>query len=154
MKTTHVRSIDVPERWYVFDATEQPIGRMAALIAMLLMGKDQPTYTYSELNGAFVVVINAERPVFTGKKAEQKIYPFYSGYAGGLKERDVDYMRERRPTDMVMLAVRRMLPKTNLGRDMLRRLKVYAGAEHPHQAQKPVPIGKRPTPDLSFEQRS
>ncbi|QDU85434.1 50S ribosomal protein L13 [Planctomycetes bacterium Pla163] len=138
MKTTHVRATDVPERWYLFDATQEPIGRMAARIATMLQGKDQPTYTYSENTGAHVVVINAERCVFTGKKNEQKIYPFYSGFPGGLKERDMDYMRERTPEMIVTLAVRRMLPKSRLGRDMLRNLKVYAGAEHPHTAQKPV----------------
>lgn len=138
MKTTHVRATDVPERWYLFDATQEPIGRMAARIATILQGKDQPTYTYSENTGAHVVVINAERSVFTGKKNEQKIYPFYSGFPGGLKERDMDYMRERTPEKIVTLAVRRMLPKSRLGRDMLRNLKVYAGAEHPHTAQQPV----------------
>ena len=139
MKTTHVRATDVPERWYLFDAATQPIGRMAASIATLLQGKDQPTYTYSENAGAHVVVINAERAVFTGKKNEQKIYPFYSGYPGGLKERDVDDMREKSPEKMVTLAVRRMLPKTRLGKHMLGNLKVYRGEEHPHTAQQPVP---------------
>jgi large subunit ribosomal protein L13 len=139
MKTTHVRATDVPERWYLFDAATQPIGRMAARIATLLQGKDQPTYTYSENTGAHVVVINAERAVFTGKKNEQKIYPFYSGYPGGLKERDVDDMRAKSPEKMVTLAVRRMLPKTRLGKDMLGNLKVYRGEEHPHTAQQPVP---------------
>ncbi|MEZ5978061.1 MAG: 50S ribosomal protein L13 [Planctomycetota bacterium] len=140
MKTTHVRAATLPERWYVFDASTEPVGRMAARIATLLMGKDQPTYTPSENNGAHVVVVNAEKAIFTGRKEEQKIYHFYSGYPGGLKEVDVPRMRERRPTDIVRLAVRRMLPKSRLGRDMLSNLRVYAGPEHPHTAQKPVPV--------------
>lgn len=139
MKTTHVRAADLDERWYVFDASTQPLGRMASKIATLLMGKDRPTYTPSELCGAHVVVINAERTQLTGKKEEQKVYPFYSGYPGGLRELDVEAMRKRRPNDMVTLAVRRMLPKTRLGKQMLGRLKVYTGTEHPHTAQQPVP---------------
>lgn len=139
MSTTHVRAQDLPERWLLFDASKEPLGRMAAKIATHLTGKDQPTYTPSELCGAHVVVINAEKIVLTGRKAEQKMYPFYSGYPGGLKERSVSYMRERRSTDMVRLAVRRMLPKNRLGKSMLGRLKVYSGTEHPHSAQKPEP---------------
>ena len=139
MKTTHVRAADIQERWYVFDASTQPLGRMSAKIATLLMGKDQPTYTPSELCGAHVVVINAAKAQVSGKKDDQKIYPFYSGYPGGLKEVSLEAMRERRPADIVTLAVRRMLPKSRLGRQMLKHLKVYGGADHPHTAQQPVP---------------
>ncbi len=139
MTTTHVRAQDLPERWLVFDASSEPLGRMATKIATSLTGKDLPTYTPSELGGAHVVVINAEQIVLTGRKNDQKIYPFYSGYPGGLKQRSVSYMRERRSTDMVRLAVRRMLPKNRLGKAMLSRLRVYSGSEHPHGAQNPTP---------------
>ena len=139
MTTTHVRAQDLPERWLVFDASSEPLGRLATKIATSLTGKDQPTYTPSQLGGAHVVVINAEQIVLTGRKEDQKIYPFYSGYPGGLKQRSVAYMRERRSTEMVRLAVRRMLPKNRLGKAMLSRLRVYSGAEHPHGAQNPTP---------------
>ena len=135
MRTTHVRAQDLPERWLLFDASQQPLGRMATEIATALIGKDLPSYTPSELCGAHVVVINSEQAVLTGKKDDQKIYPFYSGYPGGLKEVSVAHMRERRSPDMIKLAVRRMLPKNRLGRDMLRRLRCYAGNDHPHTAQ-------------------
>ncbi len=108
---------------------------MATEIATALIGKDRPTYTPSELCGAHVVVINAEQAVLTGNKNDQKTYQFYSGYPGGLKEVPVETMRERRSPDMIKLAVRRMLPKNRLGRDMLRRLRCYAGTDHPHTAQ-------------------
>lgn len=139
MTTTHVRAQDTEERWLLYDASKQPLGRMATAIAMNLMGKDRPTYTASECGGAHVVVVNAERVHLTGRKAETKAYHDYSGYPGGLHEVPLAKMLERRPADVVTLAVRRMLPKTRLGHDMLRHLKVYAGPEHPHSAQKPVP---------------
>jgi large subunit ribosomal protein L13 len=139
MTTTHVRAQDLPERWMLYDASREPLGRMAAKIAKQLMGKDQPTYTPSEPCGAHVVVVNAEQAVFTGRKNEQKTYGFYSGYPGGLKERSVEYMRGERPADIVKLAVKRMLPKSRLGRTMLSNLRVYAGPDHPHQAQAPTP---------------
>jgi len=101
------------------------------------MGKDRPTYTPNFLNGAHVVVVNAEGARLSGKKNEQKVYMSYSGYAGGLKSTSLEYVRENRPIDIVREAVRRMLPKNRIGREMLRNLKVYAGNEHPHQAQAP-----------------
>jgi large subunit ribosomal protein L13 len=139
MRTTHVRAADVQERWYVFDASTQPLGRMASQIAMMLMGKDRPTYTPSELCGAHVVVIHADKVLVTGRKAEQKEYAFYSGFAGGLKEIEFEELRERDPARIIRLAVRRMLPKNKLARRMLGRLLVYAGPDHPHTAQRPVP---------------
>ena len=107
---------------------------------MNLMGKDQPTYTASELNGAFVVVVNAAKVRLSGNKRDQKSYDFYSGYPGGLKTVSVEDMLTRRPTDVVRLAVRRMLPKSTLGRDMRRRLKIYVEDAHPHVAQQPVKV--------------
>jgi large subunit ribosomal protein L13 len=139
-KSTHVRAADVEERWLIYDASEHILGRMASKIAMNLMGKDRPTWTPSELTGAHVVVINAEKAVVTGKKAETKIYDHYTFYPSGRKEVSMADVRERRPSDIVSLAVRRMLPKSKLGHDMLRRLKVYAGSEHPHTAQQPVKV--------------
>ena len=140
MKSTHVRAADVEERWLLYDASEHQLGRMASKIAMHLMGKDRPTWTPSELCGAHVVVVNSAAAKVSGNKGETKIYPAYSGYAGGLNQVKMADVRDRRPNDIVTLAVRRMLPKTRLGHDMLRRLKVYPGAEHPHAAQKPVKV--------------
>jgi large subunit ribosomal protein L13 len=106
------------------------------------MGKDRPTYTPNQNTGAHVVVIHAAQAVFTGRKNEDKTYRHYSGYAGGLEVADLAFLRERRPNEIVKLAVRRMLPKNRLGRQMLKNLKVYPGAEHPHEAQKPVQVEK------------
>jgi large subunit ribosomal protein L13 len=142
MKTTHVRGSDVEQRWLLYDASEFVLGRMAAQIARQLQGKDRPTYTPSELSGAHVVVLNAAKAVVTGKKSEQNRYPEYSGYPGGLKVRDMETLRATRPNDIVTLAVRRMLPKSRLGRSMLKRLRVYPGLEHPHSAQQPVKVDK------------
>lgn len=142
MKTTRFRAQDVEERWYLYDASQHVLGRMASDIAMRLMGKDRPMYTREELTGAHVVVINAQSPRLTGNKAETKIYPSYSGYLGGLYNYSFEMLRERRPHDLVKLAVRRMLPKSVLGKRMLSRLKVYPGTEHPHTAQKPVLVEK------------
>lgn len=138
--TTHVRSQSLPERWLLYDASQFTLGRMASQIAMNLMGKDTPNYTASEKNGAFVVVVNAQNVVTTGRKNEVKSYAHYSGYPGGHKEVPFEDLKERRPDEIVRLAVKRMLPKTTLGRDMLRRLKVYPTLEHPHTAQQPVQV--------------
>ena len=140
MTTTHVRGQDTEERWLLYDASEHKLGRMAASIARALQGKDRPTYQPSEKTGAHVVVINGAQPQMTGKKPETKIYKHYTGYPGGLKEVPLEDVLKRRPNDVVTLAVRRMLPKTRLGHDLLRRLKVYAGEEHPHGAQKPQKV--------------
>jgi large subunit ribosomal protein L13 len=141
MKTTHVRAQDVEERWLLFDASQHTLGRMATTIAMALMGKDRPTYTPSEKCGAHVVVINGNQPKFsTDAKAQNKIYPNYTGYQSGLKLVPLEKVVEKRHADVVTLAVRRMLPKNRLGHDMLRRLKVYPGTDHPHTAQQPVKV--------------
>jgi large subunit ribosomal protein L13 len=140
MKSTHVRAIDVEERWLLYDASQHTLGRMATKIAMSLMGKDRPTWTPSELSGAHVVVINSVQAKVSGKKDDKKTYAHFTRYAGGYKVVPISDMRKRRPNDIITLAVRRMLPKTRLGHDMLRRLKVYSGAEHPHTAQNPVPV--------------
>jgi large subunit ribosomal protein L13 len=140
MQTTHVRAADVEERWLLYDASEHILGRMATEIARSLMGKDRPAYTPSQATGAHVVVINAEKPRLTGKKLQQKSYDHYTGYAGGLRTVTIARMLERKPEDVVRLAVRRMLPKNKLGRELYKRLLVYAGTEHPHRAQKPQKV--------------
>lgn len=138
--TTHVRSADLKERWLLYDASQFTLGRLAAQIAMNLMGKDTPNYTPSEMNGAFVVVVNAEAVRTTGKKDQAKQYFHYSGYPSGRKEIDFADLQSRRPDEIVRQAVKRMLPKSTLGRDMMRRLKVYSGNDHPHTAQQPVKV--------------
>ncbi|MBL8860902.1 MAG: 50S ribosomal protein L13 [Planctomycetes bacterium] len=138
--TTHVRSQSLPERWLLYDASKFTLGRMASQIAMNLMGKDTPHYTASEKNGAFVVVINARNVKTTGTKNQTKTYDHYTGYPGGHVAVPFEDLRERRADEIVRQAVKRMLPKTTLGRDMLRRLKVYPGLEHPHSAQQPVQV--------------
>jgi large subunit ribosomal protein L13 len=137
MRTTHVKAADVEDRWLLFDASQHHLGRMAAKIATALIGKDRPTYTPSEHGGTHVVVINSAKAVMTGSKGSEKEYQHYTGYPGGRRVLSADVIRERRPNDIVTLAVRRMLPKNRLGKTMLSNLKVYADAEHPHSAQKP-----------------
>lgn len=127
-------------RWYVVDASKEVLGRMSARVSQILQGKHKPTYTPHADTGDFVVVINAADVQVTGRKAEQKVYRHYTGYPGSLTETSYERMRERHPRDIVREAVRRMLPKTTMGRHMLRKLKVYEASEHPHHAQKPEPL--------------
>lgn len=143
MRTTHVKAADTEPRWLLFDASKLPLGRLAARVATHLRGTDRPTFTYSEHGNTHVVVINAERSVLTGKKGSDKEYQHYTGYPGGRKVVSVKTVRERRPVDMVQLAVRRMLPKSRLGGQLLSHLKVYAGPDHPHAAQNPLPVEER-----------
>ena len=126
--------------WQLVDADGKPLGRLAVEIANILRGKHRPTFTPHVDTGDFVVVINAEKVKLTGRKEEQKIYQRYSGHRGGLKEIQASEMRERHPDRLVKLAVKGMLPKNNLSRKMISRLKVYAGTEHPHEAQQPVAV--------------
>jgi large subunit ribosomal protein L13 len=137
MRTTHVKASDVEERWLLFDASKHNLGRLAARIATSLQGKDRPTYTPSEHGATHIVVINSANSRLTAKKQSYKEYQYYTGYPGGRRTMTTDDMRERRPNDIVTLAVRRMLPKNKLGKKMLSHLKVYPGTEHPHGAQKP-----------------
>jgi len=126
--------------WYVINADGVPLGRLASQIATILQGKHKPIYTPHVDTGDYVVVINASRVALTGKKWDQKLFQRHSGYIGGLKEMPYRRLIERRPTVPVREAVRRMLPKTILGRRMLRKLKLYAGPVHPHAAQMPKEI--------------
>ena len=135
MKTYLPREIH--RNWWVIDATDQVLGRLASRIALLLMGKRKPEYTPHLDTGDFVVVVNAEKVRLTGKKLDQKMYYRHSGYPGGLKVRTARQMLQSHPERVIQLAVKRMLPKNRLGRRMLKRLKVYAGPVHPHAAQKP-----------------
>jgi large subunit ribosomal protein L13 len=126
--------------WILVDATDRPVGRLAAAIAGALRGKDKPTYSPQVDTGDFVVVVNAEKVKLTGRKERKKMYSRYSGYRSGLKDIPAEAMRARHPERIVELAVRGMLPKNKLARNALRRLKVYAGGEHPHAAQMPKKV--------------
>lgn len=131
---------EVGGHWHLVDATDKVLGRLSTRLATILMGKHKPTYTPHTLTGDFVVVINAERVKLTGRKAEQKTYDRYTYYPSGRKVTPVARMLEEHPERVIMTAVRRMLPRNRLGRQMLTRLKVYKGAEHTHQAQRPEPL--------------
>ena len=140
MKTYSAKPGEVSRDWYVVDAEGKTLGRLATQIADTLRGKNKAVYTPHVDTGDFVVVVNAEKVAVTGNKREQKRYYRHSGYPGGLRSRTLDDMLERRPEEVVRLAVKGMLPRTRLGRAQLRKLKVYAGPDHPHAAQKPEPM--------------
>jgi large subunit ribosomal protein L13 len=140
MKTYMAKMQEVKRGWVVVDADGAVLGRLAAKIAPILMGKNKVTYTPQADTGDFVIVVNAEKVRLTGKKAETKEYDWYTGYPGGHKIRSYAKQKAMRPEEIIELAVRRMLPKTRSARDMFRRLKVYPGPEHGHQAQQPQKI--------------
>ena len=137
MRSFTLRKEDVKREWYVVDATGIPLGRLATRIATILRGKHKPEYTPHIDNGDFVICINADKVLLTGKKEEQKKYYRHSGYLGGLKVIPFKMMKEKKPEEIIYHAVRGMLPKNKLGRKMIKKLKVYAGDKHPHEAQKP-----------------
>jgi large subunit ribosomal protein L13 len=136
-KTTFTRKEDVERDWFVVDATNEVVGRLASQIAPILRGKHKPEFTPHVDVGDFVIVVNADKVVFTGSKLDQKEYTRYSGYQGGLTRTTARTMMRRHPERVVESAVWGMLPKNRLGRKIIRRLKVYAGDAHPHQAQRP-----------------
>ena len=138
VKTYMAKPGELDQKWWLVDASDKVVGRLASEIAVILMGKHRPTYTPHVDTGDFVVVVNAEKVVFSGKKWEQKAYTWYTGYTG-LRSISAADRLEKQPELILQEAVRRMLPKSKLGRKMLAKLKVYAGAEHPHQAQNPEP---------------
>ncbi|MBN2490336.1 MAG: 50S ribosomal protein L13 [Planctomycetes bacterium] len=140
MKTYMARPAEIRRRWFQVDAEGKVLGRLAVEVARILMGKHRPTYTPHLDTGDFVVVVNARKVEVTGKKAEKKVYYHHTGYHGGLVVTPYEKMLARKPEEVIRLAVRRMLPKTRLGRHMLTKLKVYAGGEHPHTAQQPEPL--------------
>ena len=137
MKTYSAKSSDVERKWFVIDAASAPLGRMATQVATLLRGKHKPMYTPHVDTGDHVIVINADQLQLSGQKMDQKVYDRYSGYTGGRYERTAREQLEIDSTEMVRAAVRGMLPKTKLGRQMIAKLKVYPGSEHPHAAQNP-----------------
>ncbi len=137
MKTPMAKTGEITPRWYVVDAQKEVLGRAATRIARILQGKHRPQYTPHIDTGDFVVVINAAKVQATGRKDTDKVYQWYTGWPSGRKTRSLQEMREKKPADIIRLAVRRMLPKTKLGRKMFKKLKVYKGSEHPHEAQKP-----------------
>ena len=137
IKTYSPKLAEIEHRWFVVDAAGIPLGRLSTVVARLLTGKHKPTYATHIDTGDFVIVLNAEKAVLTGKKEEQKIYHRHTGFPGGLKSEVAGKLRQRRPTQMVEKAVWGMLPKNKLGKQQLKKLKVYAGGDHPHQAQKP-----------------
>jgi len=139
-KTYSPKIGEIERRWYVVDAEGLRLGRLATRVANILRGKLKPIYTPHMDTGDFVVVVNAEKVVLTGRKEDQKIYYRHSGRPGSLKQETARHLRQRRPTKIVEAAVRGMLPKNRLGRRLYRKLKVYAGPDHPHQAQQPIRV--------------
>ncbi|HEX42137.1 MAG TPA: 50S ribosomal protein L13 [Phycisphaerales bacterium] len=140
MKSYMAKKHEVEQKWLLVDAEGLVLGRLAAQVAPILMGKNKPTYTPHIDTGDFVVIVNADKIKVSGKKAEQKEYDSYTRYPGGRKIRTFAEMLANRPEKIIQLAVRRMLPKSKLGGQMLKKLKVYRGPEHEHQAQKPEKI--------------
>ena len=137
MSTFMAKAQDVQRKWYIVDAEGKTLGRLATEVASVLKGKHKPIYTPHVDTGDFVIVINAEKVKVTGNKASQKLYRRHSGYTGGLKEIPYEVMLEKHPERIISIAVRGMIPHNKLGRQMIKKLKVYAGTEHPHAAQQP-----------------
>ena len=138
MKTYSAKPLEVERKWYVIDATDMPLGRLATAAANLLRGKTKPEYTPNVDTGDLVIVINAEKVVVTGKKETDKIYRHHTGFPGGLKEISFKALMEKDPRLAIEKAIKGMLPHNTLGAEQFTKLKVYAGSEHPHAAQKPV----------------
>ncbi len=139
-KTFNAKPDEVERDWYVVDATNQVVGRLASQIARVLRGKHKPTFTPHVDTGDYVIVVNADKARFTGKKEKQKEYHEYSGYPGGDHSHSPEEMRAGKPTYIIKEAVEGMLPTGPLGRDTFKKLKVYAGPDHPHEAQQPEPL--------------
>ncbi|MCI7686107.1 MAG: 50S ribosomal protein L13 [Eubacteriales bacterium] len=137
MKSYIAKPADVDRKWYVIDAEGKTLGKLAVEAAMILRGKKKPIYTPHIDTGDYVIVINAEKVCVTGKKESDKIYKHHSGYPGGLKETPLKELRAKQPEEIIRHAVKGMMPKGKLGRQMFKKLKVYAGPEHPHAAQHP-----------------
>lgn len=138
MSTTFLKDSEVDRKWHVVDAAGKPVGRLATEVASVLRGKHKPSFAPHVDNGDFVIVINAEKVYLSGNKESQKLYQKYTGYASGLTKRPASFIRERNPERLVQQAVWGMIPRTRQGRKVIKRLKVFAGAEHQHEAQKPV----------------
>ena len=139
-QTYHAKNNEVEQNWLLVDASDQVLGRLSTKLAVVLMGKHKPEYTPHQDVGDFVIVTQAQNIRLTGNKADQKLVKRYSGYPGGQKTRTYRWMLEHRPEELIRSSVRRMLPKNRLARQMLKKLKIYRGGEHPHQAQQPQPL--------------
>ncbi len=137
MKTYVAKEQDITKRWYLVDAQDKVLGRLATNVATRLRGKHKPIFAPHADTGDFVVVVNADKVRLTGRKWDKKIYYRHTGYTGGLKQISAKKLREKRPEDILRFAVKGMLPKNSLGRRQLKKLKIYAGPDHPHQAQGP-----------------
>jgi large subunit ribosomal protein L13 len=137
MRTYLAKPADVSRKWYLVDANGKTLGRLASRVAMVLRGKHKPTFTPHVDTGDHVVIINAEKVRLTGEKMKTKIYTHHTGYPGGLKSVSAEYLHGRRPAELLTRAITGMLPKNPLGKQMAKKLRVYAGHEHPHQAQRP-----------------
>ena len=140
MKTYQAKKEELEHQWYLVNAEGRVLGRLASGVAKILKGKNKPTYTPHLDTGDFIVVVNAEKVSLTGKKLKDKIYYHHTGYPGGIKAVSAEKLLAKKPAEMIRMAVKGMLPKNSLGRQMLRKLKVYAGPNHPHGAQKPIPL--------------
>ncbi len=140
MKTYQAKKKEIDHQWYLVNAEGKVLGRLATELAKILRGKNKPAYSPYLDMGDFVIVVNGGKVALTGKKMKDKIYYHHTGYPGGIKEMNAEKLLAKKPTEMIRMAVKGMLPKTSLGRQMLRKLKVYAGPNHPHEAQKPVPL--------------
>ena len=140
MKTFMAKPAEVERKWYVVDATDMVLGRLASNVAAVLRGKNKPIFTPNVDTGDYVIIINADKVRLTGKKLEQKYYRYHTGFIGGLKEIQYKELMEKKPALAVELAIKGMLPKNSIGRQMFRKLKVYTGSEHPHAAQKPIEL--------------
>jgi large subunit ribosomal protein L13 len=140
MKTYQARKEALEHKWYLVDAEGKVLGRLATELVKVLKGKNKPTYTPHLDTGDFVVVVNAEKVSLTGKKMKDKIYYHHTGYPGGIKEINAGKLLAKKPTEVIRIAVKGMLPKNSLGRQMLRKLKIYAGPNHPHESQKPISL--------------
>lgn len=140
MKTLSAKKNDVEKKWYVVDAEDQVVGRLATRVAMILRGKHKPIYTPHVDTGDFVVIVNADKVRFTGNKLTDKKYYHHTGFPGGIKMKTAGQILEKYPERILMSAIRGMIPKNTLGRNQLSKLKVYSGKEHPHIAQNPEPI--------------
>lgn len=139
-KTYTLRESEIDRRWYVVDATDQTLGRLASRIARVLEGKHKPTYTPTLDSGDHVIVLNASHVAVTRDKRETKFYARHSGYPQGFKQESLGHLLDRRPEEVIRRAVKGMLPHNRLGAKQLRKLKIYAGTDHPHQAQRPEPL--------------
>ena len=140
MKTYQAKKEELDRKWYLINAEGKVLGRLSTELAKILKGKNKPTYTPHLDTGDFVIVVNAGKVTLTGKKLKDKTYYHHTGYPGGIKQMNAEKLLAKKPTEMIRMAVKGMLPKNSLGRQMIRKLKIYAGPIHPHEAQKPIPL--------------